>query len=208
MGLSFMKGEGTGQLVLHDTVARESAIRSNAATRGSMVSDDDVLTLTRSCASSILRVGAACGLGVLAHVISNELQNAAKSGKSKSLCAYAVCRKALDIYSQESGIGKFFYIVNSRLRRVKSIENPSLDSFMRAVTESCGDLADFVRLVWEGLNFEFPETPKGEVFIFRGVELPASALESYRNSVGTLIAWSMFSSFTEKREEAEEYGRA
>jgi hypothetical protein len=61
--------------------------------------------------------------------------------------------------------------------------------------------------MWEGLNFEFRET-RGEVVIFRGVELPESALESYRGSVGKLIAWSMFSSFTEKREEAEEYGRA
>jgi hypothetical protein len=60
--------------------------------------------------------------------------------------------------------------------------------------------------MWEGLNFEFRET-RGEVVLFRGVELPA-ALESYRDSVGKLIAWSMFSSFTEKREEAEEYGRA
>jgi alpha-D-ribose 1-methylphosphonate 5-triphosphate synthase subunit PhnH len=74
--------------------------------------------------------------------------------------------------------------------------------------ESCGDLADFVRLVWEGLNFEFPETPRGEVVIFRGVELPESALESYRDSVGQLITWSMFSSFTEDREVAEEHGRS
>jgi hypothetical protein len=44
--------------------------------------------------------------------------------------------------------------------------------------------------------------------IYRGVELSEEALESYRNSVGKLIAWPMFSSFTETREEAEEYGRA
>jgi ankyrin repeat protein len=79
---------------------------------------------------------------------------------------------------------------------------------LRAATESCRDLADFIRLVWEGLNFEFPETPRREVLMFRGVELSEAALESYRDSVGKLIAWSMFSSFTEKREEAEEYGRA
>jgi predicted LPLAT superfamily acyltransferase len=62
--------------------------------------------------------------------------------------------------------------------------------------------------VWEGLNFVFPETPRGEVLIFRGVELSEAALESYRKSVGHLFAWPMFTSFTEKREEAEEYGRA
>jgi hypothetical protein len=58
------------------------------------------------------------------------------------------------------------------------------------------------------LNFVFPETPRGEVVIYRGVELLESALESYRDNVGRLIAWSMFASFTHRREEAEEYGRA
>jgi hypothetical protein len=46
------------------------------------------------------------------------------------------------------------------------------------------------------------------VVIYRGVELPKATLESYRDSVGRLITWSVFSSFTEKREEAEEYGIA
>jgi ankyrin repeat protein len=112
------------------------------------------------------------------------------------------------MYSQESGIGEFFYIVNSRLRMVKSIEHPTPECFVRAVTESCGDLADFVRLVREGLNFEFRETQRREVVIFRGVEHSEAALESYREIVGKFFKWSMFSSFTEKREEAEEYGRA
>jgi hypothetical protein len=114
----------------------------------------------------------------------------------------------LELYSQESGIGKFFYTVNSRLGRVKSVENPTPDCFVRAVTESCGDLADFGPLVWEGLNFEFSETPKREVVLFRGVELSEAALESYREIVGKFFTWSMFASFTENREEAEEYGRA
>jgi ankyrin repeat protein len=46
------------------------------------------------------------------------------------------------------------------------------------------------------------------VLILRGVELSRDALESYRENVGKVFAWSLFSSFTEKREEAEEYGRA
>jgi ankyrin repeat protein len=58
------------------------------------------------------------------------------------------------------------------------------------------------------LNFEFPETPRGEVVIFRGVELSEAALESYREIVGRFFTWSMFASFTENREEADEYGRA
>jgi hypothetical protein len=141
-------------------------------------------------------------------MISNGLQSVACSGKSKSLCAYEVCREALELYSQESGIGKFFYIMNSRLRMVRSIQNPTRDCFAIAVTESCGDLADFVRLMWEGLNFEFPGIPRREVVVFRGVELSEAALESYREIVGGLFAWPMFSSFTDKRAEAEEYGRA
>jgi hypothetical protein len=40
------------------------------------------------------------------------------------------------------------------------------------------------------------------------VELSEAALESYRDSVGHLFTWSMFASFTEQREVAEEYGRA
>jgi hypothetical protein len=57
------------------------------------------------------------------------------------------------------------------------------------------------------LNFEFRVTRR-EVTLYRGVELSEAALRSYRVSVGRLISWSMFSSFTEKREVAEEYGRA
>jgi ankyrin repeat protein len=60
--------------------------------------------------------------------------------------------------------------------------------------------------VWEGLNFEFPETPRGEVVLYRGVELSESALESYRSNIGHLFTWSLFASFTEHREVAEEYG--
>jgi hypothetical protein len=58
------------------------------------------------------------------------------------------------------------------------------------------------------LNFEFRETPRGEVVIYRGVELSEASLESYRKSVGHLLAWPTFTSFTEKREDAEEYVRA
>jgi hypothetical protein len=163
-----MRGDGTGQLVLRAMVAREIVIRLNATTGGSMLSDDDVLSLVRTSSVGIFRGGGACGLGPRAQMISNGLQSVACSRKSKSLCAYEVCRKALELYSQEDGIGEFFYIVNSRLRRVKSIENPTPDCFVRAITESCGDLADFVRLVWEGLNFEFREAPRG------GCDIPRS----------------------------------
>jgi ankyrin repeat protein len=79
---------------------------------------------------------------------------------------------------------------------------------VRAIAESCGELADFVRLIWEGLNFEFREIPRGEVVIYRGVELSDAALGSYRDRVGRLFAWPTFTSFTEQREVAEEYGRA
>jgi hypothetical protein len=204
----FMKADRTGQLILREGVARDVAFRSDTITGDSMLSDDEVLTLVRTASQHILRLGGACGLGVQAHVISSELQKAAKSGKSKSLSAYEVCRKALELYQRESGCGKLFYIVNSRLRQVRSIQNPTRAEFVRAVTESCGDQADFIRLVWEGLNFEFPETPRRERVIYRGVELWEATLESYRDGVGKLFTWSMFASFTEKREEAEGYGRA
>jgi hypothetical protein len=184
----FMNGDGTGALTLRGHAARELVIRSNNTTRGSMLSDDEVLTLVHPASLGILRFGIACGLGAQARMISSELQNAARSGKRKSLSAYDICRKALALYSRENGIGRFFYIVNSMLRRVRSIRSPVPEGFVRAVTESCGDLSDFVRLMWEGLNFEFPDTPRREVAIFRRVELPESALESYRDSVGELFA--------------------
>jgi hypothetical protein len=115
--------------------------------------------------------GEAWGLFDEAQAISNELQNAAKSDKSKWLRAYDVCCEALKLYLQNSGVGRLFYIVNSRLRKVRSIRNPVRDCYLRAITESCGDLAGFIRLVWEGLNFVFRETPRREVVIFRGIEL-------------------------------------
>jgi hypothetical protein len=58
------------------------------------------------------------------------------------------------------------------------------------------------------LNFEFPETLRRELVIYRGVELAEAVLEGHRNNIGRLFSWPMFSSFTEKREEALEYGRA
>jgi hypothetical protein len=78
-----------------------------------MLSDDEVLILVRSASLGILRFGDACGLHAQACVVSKDLENAAKSGKSKSLSAYEVCRTALEVYSQGSGFGKLFYIVNS-----------------------------------------------------------------------------------------------
>jgi hypothetical protein len=204
----FMKGDGTGPLAVRGNVARELVIRLNIMTGGSMVSDDEVLTLARGASLGILRLGISCGLGAQARVISSELQSAAKLGKSKSLVAYDLCRKALELYLRENGIGGFFYILNSMLRKVQSIRSPNRAEFAGAVTEACGDLSDFIRLVWDGLNFEFGETPRREVVIFRGVELPEAVLESYRKSVGELFTWSMFSSFTEEREKAEEYGRS
>jgi hypothetical protein len=42
--------------------------------------------------------------------------------------------------------------------------------------------------MWEGLDFTHM-TPRREVLIFRGVELPELALESYRENVGALFTW-------------------
>jgi hypothetical protein len=119
----FIKIGETGQLMLRDTVAREFVIRSNMTTGCSMLSEEEVLALVRSASLSILRLGRACGLGAQAQFISSELQNAVNVGKSKSLSAYEVCRKALELYLRENGIGKLFYIVSSRLRKVKAIHN-------------------------------------------------------------------------------------
>jgi hypothetical protein len=202
-----MDGDEGGPLVLGDPARLSLAIRSNTTTGGSMLSDDEVLTLSRSSSRGIPGSGAAWGLDGETRVLSKELESSANWRGSKSKRAYEVCRKALELYSRESGIGKLLYIVNSRLRKVRSIPYPTQDCYLRAVTESCGDLADLVRLVWEGLNFEFRET-MGEVVLYRGVELGEAALTSYRDSVGKVICWSIFSSFTDKREEAEEYGRA
>jgi hypothetical protein len=195
-----MKGDRAGLLMLRDKVAQEGAIHSNATTGGSMLSDYEVLALGRSASLDVLQYGGACGLGEQAQVISNELQSAAKTGKSRSLCAYEICCKALELYSRWSGFGELFYIVNSRLRRVASIRRSTRSEFTAALTDSCGALTDFVRLVWEGLNCEFPDTPRREAMIYRGVELSEAALGIYHDNVGKLFSWSVFSSFTARRE--------
>jgi hypothetical protein len=43
--------------------------------------------------------------------------------------------------------------------------------------------------------------------IHRGAELLEAALKGYRDSVVKVFTWSLFASFTENREEAEEYKR-
>jgi hypothetical protein len=94
-----------------------------------MLSDDEILRLAHSCLSGLLRRGKAWGLSAEAQVILNELQSAASSEGSKSKKAYEVCRKALELCSRESGIGRLFYIVNSRLRKVRSLRSPTRDCF-------------------------------------------------------------------------------
>jgi hypothetical protein len=108
-----------------------------------MLSDEEILRLAHSCLAVLLRCGNAWGLSSEAQVILNELQRAARSEGSKSQKAYEVCRKALELYWRESGIGGLFYIVNSRLRKVRSIRSTTMDGYLRAVTESCEELADF-----------------------------------------------------------------
>jgi hypothetical protein len=93
-----MRAEGTCLLVIHDGVVRELVIRSDVISGGSILSDDEVLTVARSASRAILRVGGVSGLGLQAQLVSNELQNAATSGKSKS---QSVC-------SLSQGIGVVF----------------------------------------------------------------------------------------------------
>jgi hypothetical protein len=97
----FVRAGKTCLLVIHDGVARELVIRSGAIPWCSMLSDDEVLTLSRSATLAILQLGGVCGLGDHVQLISNELQNAAKSGKSKSQRAFEICRKALELYLRE-----------------------------------------------------------------------------------------------------------
>jgi hypothetical protein len=80
----FVEGSGTGLFILDDTVGLGLAIRSNTTTGGSMLSDDEVLTLSRSSSLRILGSGAARGLGVEARVLSTELQGSANWGGSNS----------------------------------------------------------------------------------------------------------------------------
>jgi hypothetical protein len=167
VGETKMTGGSTGLFAFRDEGVRDSVIRSNATTRGSMLSDDEVLMLARSAAQAIQRFGDACGLGAEAQYISNVLRKAAQASKSKSLRAYDVCRTALEGYLRASGFGKPFHIVNSMLRMVKSIPAPTRHCYLTAVTDSCGDLADFARLVWEGLTLRVPGRAEG-----RGVDLP------------------------------------
>jgi hypothetical protein len=82
-----------------------------------------------------------------------------------------------------------------------------MNGHVKAVTAPMGHVAPFIRLVWEGLVFEFPETPRREWVIYRGVEL-SEAVESYRDHVGRFCTCSVISSLTEKCEEAEAYGIA
>jgi hypothetical protein len=133
----FMEGDGMCTLILGDTVNIGLAVRSNTTTGGSMLSDAEVLTLSGSSSRRILQSGALWGLGVDTGVLSKELQNSSNSGGAKSQRAYEVCRKAVELYSRESGFGRLLYIVNSRLRKVRSIPYPSRDCYLRAVAESC-----------------------------------------------------------------------
>jgi hypothetical protein len=58
------------------------------------------------------------------------------------------------------------------------------------------------------MELRIHETAKGEKMLFRQSELLEAALDSYRDSVGRMIGWPVFSSFTERRGEAEDCERA
>jgi hypothetical protein len=81
---------------------------------------------------------------------------------------------------------------------------------LQAVSDACGDLTDFVRLVWEGLkivNLVLPEPPSKELVLFRGAELSKEVFESYRRNEGRYIVWTDFNSFTMHQSRAMELAR-
>jgi hypothetical protein len=72
-----------------------------------------------------------------------------------------------------------------------------------AIERTCGHLADFVELAWDGLNMLprlSPRSPASEFVLFRGAPLSQEALDDYAQMMGRFVCWSSFASVTTRRE--------
>jgi hypothetical protein len=100
------------------------------------------------------------------------------------------------------------HVVNARLWGAGCDSSVDYQRCVKAISDACGDLAYFVHLVWQGLNFEINEKRRETgMYIYRGVEVSETVLAAYRANRGKKFSWPVFASFTDNREEAEEYGR-
>jgi hypothetical protein len=173
------------------------------------MTDDEMIGMAISSAVSIMRLGESCGLKDRAKALCDLLLETAGSDERKSVRACEVCRLALEFYIENSAIGRMMHVVNARLWGAECDSSVDHQCCVKAIAAACGDLAYFVHLVWQGLNFEIDEKGRETGFyIYRGVEVSETVLTAYRDTRGKLFSWPVFASFTDKREEAEEHGRS
>jgi hypothetical protein len=181
----------------------------NGASGRALKRDDEILSMARSSAGSVMRLGESCGLKDRAKALSDMMLEAATSSERNSVKAYEFCRLALEFYIENSAIGKMMHVVNARLWGAACDSSVDHQCCVKAIADACGDLAYFVHLVWQGLNLEIAEKGReAGIYVYRGVEVSETVLTAYRDNTGKKFSWPVFASFTENREEAEEHGRA
>jgi hypothetical protein len=135
-------------------------------------------------------------------VTLNELQTArTRPSRRRSVRVLCVVRR----WMRDPAVGELLCLATSGLRMVKSIRTPTQDGCISATTESCGDLAEFIRLVclsvWEGWNCEF----RGTRWESGASGVGAGGLP---RQVWKAAHWADLRLFTEKREASEEDRRA
>ena len=85
------------------------------------------------------------GVPTAGRKIAFKLMESVTSGKIES-----VYKCAVDIYQDGSGFSGVFRVLNSRIRNVTEVRD--LESLPGTVSSTCGNLSNFVWLVWAGLN--------------------------------------------------------
>ena len=157
------------------------------------LTDEMVIAATEESTRSMIRFGLGIGRCETARAIARELRLVMKTGAPDK-----VCRRALEIFVRNCDTGGILRCMNSRLRSIPTSHPEDSNGLVTSVSTACGDLSNFIWLIWAGMK-----TSKLDGPLFRGVELRADELDELRSNVGKIIVWPGFSTCASTREIAE-----
>jgi hypothetical protein len=181
---------------------------------GHRLSERQVLDFARRAAVGIVKYSESINKKPIGDSVSQEILSVVEGEGNEWEKAQRICTLVLKIYSREEkdgSPGPLYKEMNRRLRTITVVENRDWRSPAKAVDSACGELADFVHLIWYALRTGFrlsPPTGTGPLTVFRGAELPQGTLEAYGRCQGRFIAWPGFTSFTTDRKVAEDFAKS
>jgi hypothetical protein len=118
---------------------------------GHRLSERQVLDFARTAAGGIVKYSESINKKAIGDMVSQEILSVVEGEGSEWEKAQRICAMVLTIYSREEkdgSPGPLYREINRRLRTITVIENRVWKSPAKAVDSACGELADFVHLIW------------------------------------------------------------